>query len=87
MTGGLKDVAVGATTIKRNQDKPETLELIAASIIKVADGLDMMRKSGLTARAIQILLHDVTRVPLYQIEAILDAGPKLRKAMLAPEVK
>lgn len=86
--GGKESISLAPdVVVKRDEEKPEPLELIAASVVKVADGLDRMRKSGLTPRAIQVLLHDVTRVPLYQIEQILEAGPKLRKYMLVPETK
>lgn len=74
-------------TVKLNEVAPEPLELVAASIVKVADGIDKMRKSGLTKRAIVVLLHDATRVPMMHIESIIDAGPRLRQLMLVPEPK
>jgi NurA-like 5'-3' nuclease len=69
-------------TVRRDGKKPEPLELVAASIVKLADGIDQMKKSGLTERGIKVLLNDVTGVPKCHIEAILNAGPWLRKALL-----
>lgn len=74
-------------TVKRDEENPEPLELIAASVIKLADGIDKMKRSGLSQRAIKILLYDVTKVPLNHIEKILNAGPALRGYMLAPEAR
>lgn len=68
--------------VTRSEEQPEPLELIAAAVIKLADGIDKMKRSGLSNRAIQILLHDVTKVPLRDIEKVLEAGPKLRGWML-----
>lgn len=69
-------------TVKRNEQEPEPLELVAAAILKVADGIDRMRGAGLSDRAIQVLLHDITGVAKRDIIAILNAGPKLRNIML-----
>lgn len=79
--------SVMAITVKKNEENPEPLELIAASVIKLADGIDKMRRSGLSQRAIKILLYDITKVPLNHIEKILNAGPALRGCMLYPEAK
>jgi hypothetical protein len=69
-------------SVKRNEENPEPIELIAASIVKVADGIDRMAKSGLSPRAIVVLLHDATRVPMGHIERIINCAPALRKLYL-----
>ena len=40
----------------------EPLKIVASSVIKLADGLTKMNDSGLTQRAIVLLLHDATGV-------------------------
>lgn len=47
--------------IKKNEEAPETAELLAASIVHVAEGFERLRKSALTDRAIIVLLQDGNR--------------------------
>jgi len=68
--------------IKTNQQNPESTELIAESIIKIAEGFDKINKSQLTRRAIVLLLHDAigsTKIGKKEIEMVLDAAPQLKK--------
>jgi hypothetical protein len=72
-----------SVTVKQNDENPEPLEVIAASVIKVAEGIEKMAKSGLSKRAIVVLLNDVTGVPKGHIGLLIDAGPALRRYMLS----
>ncbi len=58
-------------------DTEEPLSVIVSSLHKVADGFDQINDSGLSRRAIVLLLHDATRVGKKDIDAILDAAPLL----------
>ena len=60
-----------------NNDTEDPLEVIVSSIKAVAGGLEKLNNSGLSHRAVVLLLHDCTKVPKKQITAILDAAPLL----------
>jgi len=65
-------------TIKTDVENPEPLELIAKSIIEIADAFDKINQSNLKRRAILILIKDITGLGMREIEQILDVGPKLK---------
>lgn len=73
--------------IENDKDNPEPYAVMAASVIKLASTLDQMKSSGLTMRAMQVLLKDATGVSHRDIEAILTAAPKLRRYYTAPKAK
>ena len=66
-------------------DEPFTV--VANSIIKLADGLTAMNESGLTNRAIVLLLHDATGVNKKEIVKILEAAPLLSERYIRPQVE
>jgi hypothetical protein len=59
-------------------DPPETKEILAEAIVRIGDSINFLNSNGLNKRAIVVLLQDYTRLPKKQIEAVLDAPPKLR---------
>lgn len=59
-------------------DPPESTEILAEAIVRLGGALDKLNESGMNRRAIILLLHDATRVGKRDIEAILDAIPRLR---------
>lgn len=61
-------------------DEPFTV--VANSIVKLADGIAAMNNSGLTDRAIIVLLHDSTGVNKKEIVKILKAAPLLAERYL-----
>ncbi len=63
--------------VKLENDTEEPLSVIVSSLHKVANGFDQINDSGLSRRAIVLLLHDATRVGKKDIDAILDAAPLL----------
>lgn len=80
MTGKGKPTMKAQTiTVKRDEAQPESVELLADAIIKCADGLEKLRSGPLSQRAIVVLLHDLTKVGIPHIRAIIDAAPNLRK--------
>jgi len=62
----------------------EPLKIVASSVIKLADGLTKMNDSGLTQRAIVLLLHDATGVNKKDIIKILGAAPLLAERYVRP---
>lgn len=74
----MKQQSTQTIKVKSNEQDREPLELIAKSIIDVANGFDAINKSRLTKRAVLLLLRDCTGVGMNDIEKILDAGPKLK---------
>lgn len=68
--------------IKVSEEDPESVELIAKSIVAVSDSFEKLLNSGLSERAIVLLLHDLIPgycgVGIKHIEAILKYAPKLK---------
>jgi hypothetical protein len=65
-------------TVKVNEQNPEPLELIAKSIIEISDAFKKIETGPLKRKTIVLLLRDVTGLPQRDINAILDAAPKLK---------
>ena len=67
--------------IKKSEDNPESTELLAANIIKVAEGFEKLLKSPLNDRALIVLLHDAIgqgNISKSQIRLVLDNLRKLK---------
>jgi hypothetical protein len=60
-----------------DNDTEDPLGVIVSSLHKVAEGFDRINDSGLSRKAIVILLHDMTKVGKGSINAVLDAAPML----------
>jgi predicted Fe-Mo cluster-binding NifX family protein len=68
-------------TIKKNEENPESAELLAQSIIQVAEGFDKVLSSKLTQRALIVLLHDgigASKITKSQIQLVLENLPRLK---------
>jgi hypothetical protein len=66
-------------TVLRDEHEPESVEVIAASIIAIAEAFERIERGPLTQRAIVLLLRDITGMSLGEITKVLDAVPKLRQ--------
>lgn len=67
--------------IKKNEENPESVEILAESIINISNGFNKLLSSGLSERAYLVLLQDYignTRISKAQIKLVLDALPRLR---------
>jgi len=67
--------------IKKDEINPESTELLAKSVVQVAEASKKLLNSGLTKRAIIVLLHDgigVSKINKKQIELVLDNLPRLK---------
>lgn len=62
-----------------NEANAPDLDLLANSIIEIADAFRKIQNSKLTERAILVLLQDYTGLPKGQIKTILDAVPRIAK--------
>jgi predicted Fe-Mo cluster-binding NifX family protein len=68
-------------TIKKNEENPESVELLAQSIIQVAEGFEAVLSSKLTQRALIVLLHDgigTAKITKSQIKLVLENLPRLK---------
>jgi len=67
--------------IKKNEEKPESVELLAKSILQVADGFQKVLNSSLSRRALIVLLQDgigTSKISKTQIKLVLEALPRLK---------
>lgn len=67
--------------IKKDTENPESVELLAKSIIQVSEAASKLLKSGLTTRAIVVLLQDgigMTKINKSQIYLVLNNLPRLK---------
>jgi len=67
--------------IKKNEEHPEPIELLAKSIIQVAAGFEKLNKTPLKQRTIIVLLQDgigVSNISKGQIKLVLEALPRLK---------
>jgi hypothetical protein len=67
------------TQIKNNPENPIPTEIIAESIVKIADGFEAMNKSKLTEKAVIILLQHSTGLPMGTIKQVLNAAQDLKR--------
>lgn len=65
-------------TVKQDAKNPEPLELIAQSIIDIANAWKKIQNSGLTKRAIVLLIQDADKsLTQSAISSVLDIVPRL----------
>lgn len=67
-----------------NEANPETVEVIAASILAIAEGMKAVRKTRLTRKAIICLIHDTSRIGKRDIEIVLNSLERLEVDWLKP---
>ena len=67
--------------IKRNEENPESAELLAQSVIQVADGFAKVLSTPLNQKAIVTLVRagiGESKITKGQVEMVLDALPRLK---------
>ena len=67
--------------IKKDEENPESVELLAKSIVQVAEGFEKVLASPLKERTLILLLHDcvgTSKISKSQIKLVLEALPRLR---------
>lgn len=65
-------------SVKKNEQQPESKEVLAEAIIRIGEAFSALQKNGLNKRAIEVLVHAETKVAMRDIRLILDALPRLR---------
>lgn len=67
--------------IKKNEENPESVELLAQSILQVAEGFQRVLNSPLRERGLIVLLHDgigTAKITKAQIKLVIEALPRLK---------
>lgn len=67
--------------IKKDEENPESVELLAKSIIQVAEGFEKVLNSPLNEDALVLLLQNIigiTKINKSQIKLVLKALPRLK---------
>ena len=67
--------------IKKDEEQPESVELLAKSVIQVAEGFQKVLNSPLKERGLIVLLHDgigPAKITKAQIKLVLEALPRLK---------
>ena len=59
-------------------EPPESTEILAEAVVRLGEAVKKLDASGMNRKAIVLLLHDATKVSKTEINAILDAIPRLR---------
>lgn len=69
-------------TVKTNEANPEPLELVAKSIIQIAEAFEKIKSSPLKQHTVIIILKDMTGLPQRDIKAVLEAAADLKRYAL-----
>lgn len=62
----------------KNQDKPETTEILAEAVIKIGESMDKLYSSGMNKKAIIVLIANDTKLGKGTIETVLDSLKTLK---------
>lgn len=73
--------------VKTVEPTADDYKRIAESILRVGDVGKRLAASGLSRRAILVLLRDATNLPMGDIKLVLDALPQLSKFYLSAQSK
>lgn len=64
--------------VKLNEETPEPVELIASSIITIAEAFEKIQNSPLNRRGLVVLIKDETGLSNRDINAVLDSLTELK---------
>lgn len=65
-------------TVKKNVEKPESTEILAEAIVRIGEGFEKLKASGLNETAVIVLVNDATGLPKRDIKLVLESLRKLR---------
>lgn len=65
-------------SVKKNEQQPESKEILAEAIVRIGKAFEDLQKSGLNKRAILVLVQAETKIAMRDIKAVIDALPRLR---------
>ena len=63
--------------VKKNEENPESKEILAEAIVRIGEGFEKLKKDGLNEEAIIILLRHHTKVGKRDIELVLNGLRRL----------
>jgi hypothetical protein len=72
--------------VKQDQDEVVPAEVMAQAIVDIGRAMKALSGSRLNARAVRVLLHDATGLPMRSIKAVIDALNDLERIYLKPKV-
>ncbi len=70
--------------VTQNPTAPEPVEIIAAAILDIADGMKTLSRSRLSRKAIVALIHDQSKLARRDIEIVLNNLETLERDWLKP---
>jgi len=79
-------MAIQKVKVKTDQENPEPIELIAKSIIDIADGMRRINSTRLTRKALVVLLNAHSKVSKSEIEVILNCMTELENIYLKKKI-
>jgi hypothetical protein len=65
--------------IIQDENEPVPTEILAKSVVAVSAAAQKLLAGGLTMRALMVLIHDQTAVPLAHIKLVLESAGDLAK--------
>lgn len=71
--------------ITQDQEDPVPTEILAASIRKIAKEMEAINQSGLNRRALLLLLSGATKLPMTDIDYVLNALSRLEELYCLPK--
>jgi len=75
------------TVVKKSIENPEPVEIIAKSIIKIAETMEKIEASPLNRRAIVCLIKDQSSLPARDINMVLNCLDDLKKDFIKKPIK
>lgn len=76
-----------AIVVKRDEDNPEPVEIIASAIIDIASFMRGLDRSRLNKRALVVLIQDATKLNKWHIETVLKSLNDLERLYLKPRLE
>lgn len=62
----------------KNNEKPETTEILAEAIVRIGEAAEKLNTSGLNDHAIFVLIQHETKLPMRDIKLVFDSMRKLK---------
>lgn len=75
------------SVVQAKDEEQIPAQVIAQSIVKIAEGWDKINRSGLNMKAVLLLISHSSRVPQRHVKAVLYALDSLKKDYLATPKK
>lgn len=73
--------------VKQDGEAPIATEVLASAIVQIAAATKRALNSGLSRRALLVLLKDASNVPQYHIERVLNAMEQLQDTYVVKKRK